>query len=67
MSPYDAKYLDVKFIGDVSGPVTLTVEDGIVSPPTPWKRKYLHSIFFDCLWTMTIGFILYVQIFSGGA
>ncbi|XP_015900290.2 uncharacterized protein LOC107433519 [Ziziphus jujuba] len=27
MSPYDTKYADVKFIGDVSGPVTLTVEE----------------------------------------
>ncbi|KAL7235675.1 hypothetical protein ACSBR1_019045 [Camellia fascicularis] len=27
MSPYEDRYIDVKFIGEISGPVTLTVED----------------------------------------
>ncbi|CAL5403215.1 unnamed protein product [Camellia sinensis] len=27
MSPYEDRYIDVKFIGEISGPVTLTDED----------------------------------------
>ena len=30
MSPYDDRYIDVKFIGDVSGSVTVAVEEGMV-------------------------------------
>lgn len=30
MSPYDDRYIDVKFINDVSGSVTVAVEEGIV-------------------------------------
>ena len=30
MSPYDDRYIDVKFIGDVSGSVMVAVEEGMV-------------------------------------
>lgn len=46
MSPYEEKYVDVKFIGEVSDPVTLTLDEGIVSPPSPRKRKSVQILFF---------------------
>lgn len=32
MSPYDDRYIDVKFIGDVLGNVTVTIVEGMPSP-----------------------------------
>ncbi|KAL4354687.1 hypothetical protein GQ457_06G016800 [Hibiscus cannabinus] len=37
MSPYDDRFIDVKFIGDVSGSVTVTVEEGIQR----WRLVFL--------------------------
>ena len=32
MSPYDDRYIDVKFIGEVSGYVTVAIVEGMPSP-----------------------------------
>jgi hypothetical protein len=32
MSPYEYRYIDVKFIGEVSGSVTVAVEEGLLLP-----------------------------------
>lgn len=42
MSPYEEKYVDVKFIGEVSGPVTVTLHEGIVYPPSHRGRNSVH-------------------------
>ena len=41
MSPYDDRYIDVKFISDVSGSVTVAVEEGIC---LSFKRKYIFLL-----------------------
>lgn len=35
MSPYEVRYIDVKFIGEVSGSVTVAVEEGLPLPLCP--------------------------------
>ncbi|KAE8721171.1 anaphase-promoting complex subunit 6-like isoform X1 [Hibiscus syriacus] len=37
MSPYDDRFVDVKFLGDVSGSITVTVEEGIQR----WRLVFL--------------------------
>lgn len=64
MSPYEEKYVDVKFIGEVSGPVTLTLDEGIVSPPSPKKWKYVQILFLTViceLWQLSLFFTVYVD------
>lgn len=39
MSPYENRYIDVKFFGEVSGSVTVAVQEGLPSPICP-----LHCI-----------------------
>lgn len=40
MSPYEDRYIDVKFIGQVSGSVTVAVEEGL---PSPLHLLWLHE------------------------
>jgi hypothetical protein len=40
MSPYEDRYIDVKFIGQVSGSVTVAVEEGL---PSPLCLLWLHE------------------------
>ena len=45
MSPYDDRYIDVKFIGDVSGSVTIAVEEGMLFVIfLSFKRKYIFLL-----------------------
>jgi hypothetical protein len=53
MSPYEDRYIDVKFIGEASGSVTVAVEEGLPLPlcplcvfsliPIPFKHVYFDS------------------------
>lgn len=48
MSPYDDRYIDVKFIGEVSGSVTVAVEEGLnLFICLSFKRIYI-SFDGDC-------------------
>lgn len=51
MSPYDDRYIDVKFLGEVSGSVTVAVEEGLPSPLCPLccieTPNHFQYVYFD--------------------
>lgn len=49
MSPYDDRYIDVKFIGEVSGYVTITIVEGMPSP-------LCLLLFWNCLLDIDLHF-----------
>lgn len=66
MSPYEVRYIDVKFIGEVSGSVTVAVEEGL---PLPLVRFQPNSLSLSNIFTLIVIsiFMVPLQISSDGA
>jgi len=47
-SPYEEKYIDVKVIGDVSGSVTITVEEGLSICKHPPQGTFFMRKIISC-------------------
>lgn len=50
MSPYEDQYVDVKFIGEISGSITVSVEEGELFSPheSVWSSLFYYFIFDYC-------------------